>query len=55
MSEKKRIKIVCYKCEEEFSIYKEPKGVLLISCPYCGIEQKVEFEEDTEKIVHKGQ
>ena len=55
MSEKKeRIKIVCYSCEEEFSVYKEPKGVLLIECPYCGTEQKIEFEDISEKVVYKG-
>jgi len=54
MSEKKRMKMVCYSCEEEFSIYKEPKGVLLITCPYCGTEQKIEFEDSSEKVVYRG-
>jgi len=54
MSEKKRMKIVCYSCNEEFSIYKEPKGVLLIDCLYCGAEQKIEFEDSSEKVLYKG-
>jgi hypothetical protein len=55
MSEKKeRIKIICYSCDEEFSVYKEPKGVLLIACPFCEVECKVEFEDNSEKVVYKG-
>ena len=54
MSKKKRINIICYNCNEEFSVYKEPKGVLLIECPFCGVEQKMEFEDNSEKMIYKG-
>jgi len=53
MSEKKRMKTVCAECKEEFSFYKEPKGVLLIACPFCSCELKIEFEDNSEKILYK--
>ena len=53
MSEKKRIKTVCAKCNEEFSFYKEPKGVLLIACPFCSVELKIVFEDDEEKVLYR--
>ena len=54
MSEKKRIKIICYNCDEEFSFYKEPKGVVLIECPFCRVECKIEFEDSSEKVLYRG-
>lgn len=53
MSEKKRMKTVCAECNEEFSFYKEPKGVLLIACPFCSSELKIVFEDDAEKVLYK--
>lgn len=53
MSEKKRMRTVCAECKEEFSFFKEPKGVLLIPCPFCSVELKIEFEDNSEKIVYK--
>lgn len=46
MSEKKRITILCNGCNEKFTLFREPKGVLLITCPYCKCELKIEFEEN---------
>lgn len=53
MSEKKRMKTVCAACKEEFSFFKEPKGVLVIPCPFCGTELKIEFEDNREKDVYR--
>jgi len=53
MLEKKRMKTSCACCNKEFSFFKEPKGVLLIPCPYCGCELKIVFEDDTTKILFK--
>jgi rRNA maturation endonuclease Nob1 len=53
MSEKKRMKTVCIECKEEFSFFKEPKGVLLIECPFCASELKIEFEDNSKKILYK--
>ena len=42
-----RITIECWKCKEKFSKLvpkEERKGVLLLSCPFCGEECKIEFE-----------
>ncbi len=42
-----RITIACWNCPEEFSklvLKEERKGVLLLSCPFCGAESKIEFE-----------
>jgi len=42
-----RITIECWKCKEEFTKLvpkEERKGVLLLSCPFCGTECKIEFE-----------
>ena len=42
-----RITIECWKCKEEFTKLvpkEERKGVLLLSCPFCGVECKIEFE-----------
>ena len=51
MSEK-RMKTVCAKCKEEFSFYKEPKGVLLIPCPFCSVELRIAFEDNEEKVLY---
>jgi len=42
-----RITIECWKCNEEFTKLipkEERKGTLLVSCPFCGTECKVEFD-----------
>lgn len=54
MSEKKkRMRTECAECKEEFGFYKEPKGVLLIPCPFCSVELKIEFEDNSEKVVYR--
>jgi peptide subunit release factor 1 (eRF1) len=47
---KNRITIECWKCKEKFTKLvpeEERKGVLLISCPFCGAECKIEFESSS--------
>ena len=42
-----RITIECWNCPKKFSklvLKEERKGVLLLSCPFCGAESKIEFE-----------
>lgn len=44
---KNRITIECWKCKEEFTKLvpkEERKGVLLLSCPFCGVKSKIEFD-----------
>ena len=53
MSEKKRMKTDCAECDEKFSFYKEPQGVLLIACPFCSVELKIVLEDDEEKVLYR--
>lgn len=55
MSEKKRMKTLCANesCKEEFTFYKEPKGVLLLTCPFCTCELKIVFEDNSEKEIYR--
>jgi len=53
---KNRITIECYACKETFTKLvpkEERKGVLLLSCPFCEAECKIEFEVDNVVDVFK--
>ena len=52
----KRIKIICANpdCEEEFRIFNEEKGILLIYCPFCKTEQKIDFEKKEKHEIYRG-
>ncbi|NEW59967.1 hypothetical protein GSY74_01610 [Sulfurovum sp. bin170] len=42
-----RVTIECFKCGEEFTKLipkEEQKGVHFVTCPFCGVESKIEFE-----------
>ena len=42
---KKRFKFLCWKCGEEYSIFKEAdlKQKLFVSCPFCSAKASVDF------------
>ena len=51
-----RITIECWKCKEEFTMLipqEERKGVLLLSCPFCEEECKIEFEKHDETTLYR--
>lgn len=50
---KKRITVLCWSCKREFGITLEPKGVQLKTCPFCGCELKIEFEENRTVDIYK--
>ena len=45
-----RIVIECHSCKEEFTKLvpkEERKGTLLLSCPFCAVESKIEFDDSS--------
>ena len=53
----KRFKFLCWKCGEEYSIYKEAdlKQKLFVSCPYCSAKASVNFGVKDVKEVLRSQ
>ena len=47
------MKTNCAECGEEFSFLAEPKGVLVVVCPFCSAELKIEFEDTNEKEIYR--
>ena len=52
---KNRITIECWNpdCKETFTKLvpkEERKGVMLLSCPFCGVECKIEFDNSSDVV-----
>jgi hypothetical protein len=52
---KKRMETICANtdCKEKFRFFNEEKGILLLYCPFCKTQQKVDFEQKNEYNIYR--
>ena len=54
---KKRLKVICLKCGEEFTKLIDDEmrqGAIRLLCPFCDTESKVEFVDRSIKYLYRG-